>query len=89
MRLVLNVTNKSASSLISGVRFRFTQSFDVQQWLADGAIADDAAGEGLQIVGEISAEETRKGVAEFTVVGNPRIGLCLRGDVEFDVKVCC
>ncbi|RUS21844.1 adaptin N terminal region-domain-containing protein [Endogone sp. FLAS-F59071] len=86
VRLVLSVTNKAASSLVSGVRFHFTQSFDVQQWLADGAIADDAAGEGLQIVGEISTEETREGVAEFTVVGNPRIGLCLRGDVEFDVK---
>ncbi|RUS16254.1 hypothetical protein BC938DRAFT_476640, partial [Jimgerdemannia flammicorona] len=86
VRLVLSVTNKSDALVVSGVRFHFTQSFDVQQHFADGAAAEDVAADGLRIVGEIGVGETKEGVAEFTVVGNPRIGLCFRGDVEFDVK---
>jgi AP-3 complex subunit delta-1 len=77
------IQNNEPSTMLPSLHMEFAQSFDMklitQQEENDIASATEHF--------ELQANEKVDCVAHFEILGNARKGLCLRGDLFYDVEV--
>ncbi|OZJ03164.1 hypothetical protein BZG36_04066 [Bifiguratus adelaidae] len=78
----LQVLNAS-KSILKGVRFNFPQSFDFQ--VVKGSASPTGASD-LSLDDDVQPGASGDLIAKFKVSGNPRIGLCIRGDVRYSTN---
>lgn len=78
------IQNKDGEKMLPSLHMEFAQSFDMKLIEDDNDTTNVASATEHF---ELQANEKVECVAHFEVLGNARQGLCLRGDLFYDIEV--
>lgn len=78
------IQNKDEEKMLPSLHMEFAQSFDMKLIENDNDTTNVASATEHF---ELQANENVECVAHFEVLGNARQGLCLRGDLFYDIEV--